>query len=234
MPENILIADGDCIARANLGGLLSAAGYHVRCVDCGDKAIETFEQGEYDLLILEVSLSCVDGWAVCAEIRRNSSVPIIFVTSRVRIEDKVFAFDLGADDYVTKPFDIRELIQRIHVIFRRVNQGSKHIPEITMGNLAINDLAHEVYIQEKVIPLSLKEYEILKFMALHKGQALTREQIFESIWGMDHYSGMRTVDTHIWRLRAKLGSSGVRIHTVRGRGYKLTSLNQNRADYAVK
>lgn len=190
----------------------------------GREALELWDTDKYDLVILDVMLPEYDGWTVCKRIRRDSYVPIIMLTARGEEEDKLFGFDLGVDDYVTKPFSVKELVARVKALLKRSNH--QLLTEvIEVGDLKIDKKMHQAFLDGKPIDLTPKEYDLLLVFLHNQNQALTREIILDNVWGYDYYGDLRTVDTHVKRLRKKLKRMGKQIITVRGLGYRFEVTN---------
>jgi DNA-binding response OmpR family regulator len=183
----------------------------------GFSALEIFEKERIDLVILDVMLEKSDGWSVCRKIRETSQVPILFLTARKEESDKLFGFELGADDYMTKPFSLKELLARSEALIKRGSRPKGDIKDI--GLIRIDQNAHRVYVREQEITLSPTEYDLLLYLAEHQGRALTREQLLINVWGYDYFGDLRTVDTHIKRLRKKIDPLPY-IETVFGVGYR--------------
>ncbi len=217
--KKILIADDEARMRRLVGDFLKREGYQVIEAADGNEALEKFSEDEsIDMLIIDVMMPKLDGWTVCREVRKISKVPIIMLTARGQESDELFGFDLGADEYVTKPFSPNVLVARINSIFRRLGEEEKTIYE--WDTLKIDTKAHCVYVDEKVVNLSPKEYELLIYLVENQGIALSREKILSFVWDFNYYGDYRTVDTHIKRLRSKLKEYKKYIKTVRGLGYK--------------
>lgn len=195
----------------------------VEAVD-GREALELWEENKYDLVILDVMLPEYDGWTVCKRIRQNSHVPIIMLTARAEESDKLFGFDLGVDDYVTKPFSVKELVARVKALLKRSNRQLL-IEIIEVGELKVDKKMHQAFLNDEPIDLTPKEYDLLLVFLHNRNQALTREVILDSVWGYDYYGDLRTVDTHVKRLRKKLRHMGKQIITVRGLGYRFEVIN---------
>jgi two-component system response regulator ResD len=188
----------------------------------GKQGLSMFKDHNVDIVVLDIMLPEIDGWTVCREIRRNSNVPIILLTARGEEFDKLFGFELGADDYIVKPFSPKELVARIKALLRRTdnrNSESSHILEI--GEIMINRLSREVLIEDRIINLTNKEYELLYFLATNPKIVFNREQLLLKVWGYEQYGDPRTVDTHVKKLREKLGEFSNYITTIWGVGYKL-------------
>jgi len=185
----------------------------------GREALELWEDNQYDLVILDIMMPEYDGWTVCKRIRENSHVPIIMLTARSEESDKLFGFDLGADDYMTKPFSVKELVARVKALLKRSNRElSTEILEVQ--GLKVDKKGHQVFLQEEFLALTPKEYDLLLVFLHNVNQALSREIILDNVWGYDYYGDLRTVDTHVKRLRQKLNQMGKQIKTIRGFGYR--------------
>jgi len=187
----------------------------------GKQALAMFKSNSFDIVILDIMLPEIDGWTVCREIRRASNIPIIMLTARGEEFDKLFGFDLGADDYIVKPFSPKELIARVKALLRRSEISTSETSSILkIGLVNINRLSREVNINEKLITLTNKEYELLFYLATNPNIVFTREQLLLKVWGYDQYGDPRTVDTHIKKLREKMGDQSNYINTIWGVGYK--------------
>ncbi len=219
MAKNILVADDEERMRRLVCDFLHKAGYHTYEAANGRQALQIYADQEIDLLILDVMMPEYDGWAVCREIRKNSIVPIIMLTARGEEADELFGFDLGADEYIAKPFSLRILVARVQALLRRAENKAPQMLR-SMGSLKIDELGHYIYVDEKPVDLTPKEFELLLYLADHAGRALSREQILNAVWNYDYYGDVRTVDAHIKNIRLKLGSRGEYIQTVRGVGYR--------------
>lgn len=188
----------------------------------GKQGLSMFKDNEVDIVVLDVMLPEIDGWTVCREIRRSSNVPIILLTARGEEFDKLFGFELGADDYIVKPFSPKELVARIKALLRRAdNRNSDSVHNLQIGEIMINRLSREVIIEDQLINLTNKEYELLYFLATNPKIVFNREQLLLKVWGYEQYGDPRTVDTHIKKLREKLGDYSNYITTIWGVGYKL-------------
>lgn len=187
----------------------------------GKQGLNLFKTNQVDIVILDIMLPEVDGWTVCREIRRASNIPIILLTARGEEFDKLFGFELGADDYMVKPFSPKELIARIKALLRRSEiKNSDSASYFQVGDIVINRLSREVLVNEKQINLTNKEYELLYFLSTNPKIVFTREQLLLKVWGYEQYGDPRTVDTHIKKLREKLGDYSNYINTMWGVGYK--------------
>lgn len=188
----------------------------------GKQGLNMFKNNHVDIVILDIMLPEIDGWTVCREIRRISNIPIILLTARGEEFDKLFGFELGADDYMVKPFSPKELIARVKALLRRSdskNNDASH--NLQLGDITINRLSRVVTIKEREINLTNKEYELMLFLATNPKIVFTREQLLLKVWGYEQYGDPRTVDTHIKKLREKLGECSSYISTMWGVGYKL-------------
>lgn len=216
---NILIAEDEERLRKLIAKYLKIENYKVFEASNGKEAIQIFEEEPIDLAILDVMMPLVDGWSTCKTIRKTSDIPIIMLTARAEEDDKILGFDLGVDDYVTKPFSTRELLARVRALLKR--SGKTEVKEeVEIGSLVIHTLSRIVEVDKEEVFLSPKEYDLLIFFIDNPNRALSREQILDRVWGYDFFGDGRTVDTVIKRLRKKLGAEGDRIQTVRSVGYR--------------
>ncbi|QZY55380.1 response regulator transcription factor [Crassaminicella profunda] len=216
--EKILIVEDESRMRRLVGDYLKREGYHVLEAEDGKEGLRFFEKEDIDLVILDIMMPKIDGWTVCREIRKVSNTPIVILTARSEESDELFGFELGADEYVTKPFRPKVLVARVKALLKRKQTKEQGI--MVFDSLKIDTNAHRVILYEKEIEITPKEYELLIFLANHQGKALSREQILDGVWGYDYYGDLRTVDTHIKRLRIKLHEQSNLIQTVRGVGYR--------------
>ncbi len=218
--KNILLADSNQEARNSLKLFLEKEGSYVLEAHDGSRALEIFQlkQEKIDLVILDVTLPIYDGWTVCREIRKRSSLPIMILTSRNADFDEIHGFEIGADDYLRKPVNVGVLSARIKALFRRLQPRNTH--SYHFGHLTLDLASHSVNVNAQAINLSPKEFQILVTLVEHKGRIISREELLHKVWGYTYYSGIRTVDTHINRLREKLGPAGCYITTIRGFGYR--------------
>ncbi len=201
---------------------LAREGYDVEGVGDGAQALARFGQLKPDLVILDVMLPGSDGLTICREIRRQSQVPIIMLTARDEVTDKVVGLELGADDYLTKPFNPRELVARAKAVLRRSRSAPKpDAKPIRAGALTIDPARHEARFDQDVLKLRAQEFDLLTTLAAQPGRVFTREQLLRDAWGFDYYGQTRTVDVHVAHLRKKLEGTSVRIETVTGVGYRL-------------
>jgi len=204
--------------RKLVGDFLKKQGYLVVEAADGREALEVFSsEPDIDLIILDVMMPVYDGWSVCREIRKTSQVPIIMLTARGEESDELFGFDLGADEYISKPFSLKILAARVHALLRRT-ENTKEIK--SFGDLVIDKPGRQVYLAGDRIELSPKEFDLLLYLSENAGIALSREQILSAVWDYDYLGDGRTVDTHIKKIRAKLGNKSDLIQTVRGLGYR--------------
>ena len=222
MPK-ILVVDDEphIIELAKL--YLEREGYEVEGAADGGDALSRQSAGNPDLIVLDLMLPDIDGYEVCRQIRTKSDVPILMLTARKEDIDKIVGLELGADDYLTKPFNPRELVARVRAILRRYQTGLKPSDTMEVGRLRIDLPRHEVTIGDQPVKLRTKEFALLATFAQNLGIVLSREKLLELVWGFDYYGESRTVDVHVNHLREKIAGSGAQIETVRGTGYKLTT-----------
>ena len=222
--EKILIADDEQKIRKLVGDFLKKSGYEVVEAEDGDETIRLFQayKNEINLIILDIMMPGLNGWEVCRKIRETSNVPVIMLSARSEEFDMLTGYENGADDYVTKPFSPGVLVKRVEALLRRVNKNDLDKNEKEVSDLVFDDEAHEVRLEGKEIDLTLKEYKILKKFLESPGRVFSREQLLDSIWGFDFSGDVRTVDSHVARLRTKLGEWGNKhLKTVYGIGYKI-------------
>lgn len=215
--KNILIADDEPRMVKLVSDFLRKEGYNVFVAENGRQALDIFSDQHIDLVILDVMMPEYDGWAVCREIRKSSQVPVIMLTARSEESDELFGFELGADEYVTKPFSPKILLARVQSLLRRADESKE---SLTLEGFEIDEKARSVIVDGITLELSMKEFELLHYMANNTGKALSRNQILNAVWDYNYFGDSRTVDTHIKKLRKKLGHKGSYIKTVRGLGYK--------------
>ncbi|WP_297422048.1 response regulator transcription factor [Clostridium sp.] len=219
--KKILVVDDEPLIRKLVTDFLKKQGYITVEAEDGRKAMDLYQSEEgIDLIILDVMLPEYDGFTVCREIRKKSKVPIIMLTARGEEFDEIFGLDIGADEYISKPFSPNILIARVNAVLRRVTKGAIDINLKDFQGLVIDQNAHQVSIEGYIVDLSPKEYELLTYLSENYGKALSREQILDKVWGYDYFGDLRTVDTHINRLRIKLDTKSEYVHTVRGYGYR--------------
>ena len=222
--KTIMIADDEERIRKIVGDFLKKEGYSIIEAEDGDETYSLFEQNKngIDLIILDIMMPGINGWEVCRKIRESSNVPIIMLSARSEEFDELTGYESGADDYVTKPFSPVILVKRVEALLRRVNTSGSTSAEREFSDLFFNDEAHEVKLEGKEVELTLKEYNILKALLESSGRVFSREQLLDSIWGYDFTGDIRTVDSHVARLRTKLGDWGNKhLKTVYGIGYKI-------------
>ncbi len=213
----ILVVDDEELIRNVIKEYLKMENYIIDEAEDGEDAVNKAKQNDYDLVIMDIMMPKKDGYQACKEIKQNKNIPFIMLSARGEEYDKLIGFELGIDDYVTKPFSPKELVARVKAILKRSKQEQT---KYTFDGLIINDTAHIVTIDDEVVNLTPKEYELLKYLIKNKNIALSREQLLSSIWGYDFYGDDRTIDTHIKTLRNNLGKYRKYIATVRGMGYK--------------
>lgn len=216
----ILVADDDERILRLLSDYLIFNKYEVVTAIDGEEALEKFKENDFDLIILDVMMPIYDGWIVCKEIRKQSQVPIIMLTAKDSDLDQLFGFDIGVDDYVSKPFNIALLLARINRLLKNKNEDNK-TENLCFKGIEVIEENHIVKIDEDVIELSPKEYELLVYFMKNLERVISRDTLLRVIWGGDYFGDTRTVDTHINRLRNKLKSYATYLKTVRGFGYKL-------------
>jgi DNA-binding response OmpR family regulator len=219
----ILVVDDEARMRKLVRDFLVRQNYEVIEAGDGAEAVDKFfSTRDIALIILDVMMPKMDGWEVCREIRKESKVPIIMLTARGDERDELLGFELGVDEYISKPFSPRILVARVEAILRRSGAvGGDDI--LKAGKIEINKAAHQVKIDGKLVELSFKEFELLTYFVENQGIALSREKILNSVWNYDYYGDARTIDTHVKKLRAKMGDAGSCIKTIWGMGYKFDS-----------
>lgn len=216
----VLIVDDESRMRKLVKDFLGREGYLVREAGDGMEALEIFyEEKDIALIILDVMMPRMDGWQTCREIRQSSQVPIIMLTARSEEHDELQGFELGVDEYISKPFSPKILVARVEAILRRSHAiGAGDV--IDAGGIMIDKAAHQVKIDDTEIDLSFKEFELLAYFVENQGIALSREKILNNVWNYDYFGDARTIDTHVKKLRSKLGDKGNYIKTIWGMGYK--------------
>ena len=202
---------------------LEREGYRVVTVRAGEEGLSELERDSIALVILDIGLPGINGFEVCRRIRKKSSLPVIMLTARDEEVDRVVGLELGADDYVPKPFSPRELVARVKAVLRRTQPQRPRSDPLWLGDLVLRRSEHEVTVRGAVVDLTAMEFELLSFLMEHPGIVLSRDQLLEHVWGLDFPCGTRTVDQHIAQLRAKIGRPEL-IQTVRGLGYKVARL----------
>ena len=215
----ILVVDDEPRMRKLVKDFLTVKGFQVIEAEDGEQAIDIFfEEKDIALILLDVMMPKMDGWEVLKTIRQYSQIPILMLTARGEEQDELQGFKLGADEYISKPFSPKILVARVEAILRRSSQGSKDVIEI--GGIRIDKSAHLVEIDGVPVDLSYKEFELMTYFAENQGIALSREKILNNVWNYDYFGDARTIDTHVKKLRSKLGDCGEYIKTIWGMGYK--------------
>ncbi len=215
----VLVVDDESRMRKLVKDFLNKKGFMVLEAANGEEAIDIFfSDNSINLLILDVMMPKMDGWEVVKEVRKVSKVPIIMLTARGQEQDELLGFELGVDEYISKPFSPKILVARVEAILRRSNQLNEDV--IEAGGITLDITAHKVLIEETEIELSYKEFELLTYFMKNQNVALSREKILNHVWNYDYFGDARTIDTHVKKLRSKLGDKGEYIRTVWGMGYK--------------
>jgi Response regulators consisting of a CheY-like receiver domain and a winged-helix DNA-binding domain len=221
--QTIMVVDDDPNIAQLVKLYLEKEGFDVSVETRGDEALEAFQKNPPSLMILDIMLPGMDGWQVCRAVRQISNIPIIMLSAKDETFDKVLGLELGADDYITKPFEGKELVARVKAVLRRSAPGESEKDTLSFPGLTISLEKYEVYYQGKLLEMPPKELEVLYFLASHQNRVFTREQLLEQVWGFDFFGDSRTVDVHIKRIREKLQGSealGWQIRTVWSVGYK--------------
>ena len=215
----ILVADDESRMRKLVKDFLCKKGYTVEEAENGEQAVDMFfSDKDISLVILDVMMPKMDGWDVCREIRKQSKVPIIMLTAKSDERDELLGFELGVDEYITKPFSPKILVARVEAILRRSNLIDEGIIEI--NGIRVDRTAHQISIDGNNIELSVKEFELLLYFVMNRNVALSREKILNNVWNYDYFGDARTIDTHVKKLRSKMGEKGEMIKTIWGMGYK--------------
>jgi len=222
----VLVVDDEARMRKLVKDFLTIKGFSVIEAEDGENAVDIFLQKDIALVILDVMMPKMDGWEVCKAIRQYSQTPIIMLTARGEERDELKGFELGVDEYISKPFSPKILVARVEAILRRSNAAASDV--IQVGGIDINKAAHEVTIDGTPVELSFKEFELLSYFVDNQGIALSREKILNNVWNYDYFGDARTIDTHVKKLRSKMGSKGEYIKTVWGMGYKFEVAEQQR------
>jgi len=216
----VLVVDDESRMRKLVKDFLVKKDFEVIEAGDGAEALEQFYAvKDIALIILDVMMPKIDGWQVCREVRECSKIPIIMLTAKADERDELQGFELGVDEYISKPFSPKILVARVEALLRRANVLNKD-EIIKIGGIEINKAAHMVYIEEEAVELSFKEFELLTYFVENQGIALSREKILNSVWNYDYFGDARTIDTHVKKLRNKLGEKGNYIKTIWGMGYK--------------
>ena len=216
----VLVVDDESRMRKLIKDFLMQKGYHILEAEDGEKALQVFEENEnkISLILLDVMMPKLDGWSVLRQIRQTSKVPIIMLTARGEEQDELFGFELGVDEYISKPFSPKILVARVEAILKRTQGDPKDVKDY--GGIVIDAEGKTVTVDGKQIELSLREYELLKYLVDNENIALSRDKILNNVWNYDYYGDSRTIDSHIKKIRHKLGKKGKYIETMRGVGYK--------------
>ena len=215
----IMVVDDEARMRKLVKDFLTVKGFQVVEAENGEQAVDLFfQQKDIALLILDVMMPKMDGWEVCKTIRQYSQVPIIMLTARGEERDELQGFKLGVDEYISKPFSPKILVARVEAILRRSKAAISDAEEV--GGIRIDKAAHQVTIDGKAVDLSYKEFELLAYFMENQGIALSREKILNNVWNYDYFGDARTIDTHVKKLRSKMGDKGEYIKTIWGMGYK--------------
>lgn len=222
---NILVVDDEFRMRKILNDFLTKSGYCVMEASDGKEALNIFYSNKnLDLIILDVMMPKLDGWEVLKEIRKESKIPVIMLTARSDESDELRGFELGVDEYISKPFSPKIFVARVEAVLRRSNDKNVH-EILEIGGISINKSTHVVMVDNKEIEFSYKEFELLAFFLENNGIALPRTKILSSVWNYDYYGEDRTIDTHVKKIRSKLGEKGKYIKTIWGIGYKFEALD---------
>ena len=216
----VLIVDDESRMRKLIKDFLMQKNYKILEAGDGEEALKVFEenQNKISVILLDVMMPKLDGWSVLRQIRQTSKVPIIMLTARGEEQDELFGFELGVDEYISKPFSLKILVERVEALLKRTKPEEKEIEDY--GGITINSKGRTVTVDGKQVEMSLREYELLKYLVDNKGIALSRDKILNNVWNYDYYGDSRTIDSHIKKIRHKLGKKGKYIQTIRGIGYK--------------
>jgi DNA-binding response OmpR family regulator len=227
MAHKILLVDDEANIRDLAAIYLEKEGFTIVEASDGHEALQKFTREAPSMVVLDVMMPGMDGFAVCRELRKEHDVPILMLTARNEDVDKIVGLEIGADDYMTKPFNPRELVARVKAILRRVESGERTERRLSVANLEVDKSRREVRVDEQKRDLRTKEFDLLVAFMENAGFALTREALLESVWGFDHPGATRTVDVHVQHLRSKLEGAKVQIETLRGIGYKLVEATES-------
>ena len=216
----VLIVDDESRMRKLIKDFLMQKNYKILEAGDGEEALKVFEenQNKISVILLDVMMPKLDGWSVLRQIRQTSKVPIIMLTARGEEQDELFGFELGVDEYISKPFSPKILVARVEALLKRTKPEEKEIEDY--GGITINSKGRTVTVDGKQVEMSLREYELLKYLVDNKGIALSRDKILNNVWNYDYYGDSRPIDSHIKKIRHKLGKKGKYIQTIRGIGYK--------------
>ena len=221
MEESILVVDDEERMRKLIKDFLTNKGYHILEAEDGEKALEIYQENKSKimLILLDVMMPKLDGWSVLRQIRQeNKELPIIMLTARGEEQDELFGFELGVDEYISKPFSPKILVARVEAILKRTGKNENEIKDL--GGIQIDKEGRTVSVDGKPIELSLREYELLLYLVQNENIALSRDKILNNVWNYDYYGDTRTIDSHVKKIRHKLGKKGKYIKTIRGIGYK--------------
>ena len=225
MKSKILVVDDESRMRKLVRDFLQRKDYNVIEAENGEQAVDIFcSNNDISLIILDVMMPVMDGWQVCREIRKLSDVPIVMLTAKSEEQDELLGFELGIDEYITKPFSPKVLTARVEAILRRT--GADEQENLKVDGIEVDRIAHIVKVDGNLIDLSFKEFELLTYFMENKGVALSREKILNNVWNYDYFGDARTIDTHVKKLRNKLGDKGDMIKTIWGMGYKFVNLDE--------
>ena len=225
--ETILVVDDERNIVDLVKLYLVNEGYRVESALSGNEALRQYRAIKPSLIVLDINLPEIDGYEICRLIRKESRTPIIMLTARTDDVDKIVGLEIGADDYLAKPFNPRELVARVKAVLRRTSSGEKFsTPVIRLGNTSIDDDRHEVKINGRLVELRSKEYDLLKTFAEYLGLVLEREKLLNLVWGYEYFGDTRTVDVHVAHLRDRIAGSDLQVQTIRGSGYKLVLADQ--------
>jgi DNA-binding response OmpR family regulator len=227
MAHKILLVDDEANIRDLASLYLEKEGFSIVEAGDGPEALQKFTREAPSMVVLDVMMPGMDGFQVCRELRKEHDVPILMLTARNEDVDKIVGLEIGADDYMTKPFNPRELVARVKAILRRVESGERTERRLSVANLEVDKSRREVRVDEQKRDLRTKEFDLLVAFMENAGFALTREALLENVWGFDHPGATRTVDVHVQHLRSKLEGAKVQIETLRGIGYKLVEATES-------
>ena len=216
----VLVVDDESRMRKLIKDFLAQKGYSILEARDGEEALQVYEENKshINLILLDVMMPKLDGWSVLRQIRQSSKVPIIMLTARGEEQDELFGFELGVDEYIAKPFSPKILVARVEAILKRTMGGKTEVKDY--GGIVIDPDGRTVKVDDKQVEMSLREYELLKYLVDNEGIALSRDKILNNVWNYDYYGDSRTIDSHIKKIRHKLGKKGKYIETMRGVGYK--------------
>jgi len=226
MTNNILIVEDEIKLQNILKEYLVNAGFKVAGASDGEQALTMFKKDNYDLIILDIMIPKIDGWSVLRRIRKTSNIPILILSSRGEDDDKMMGYELGTDEYTTKPCSPKIVVAKVEALLKRANGNIKKTDKIEIGNIIINEKEKKVFVDSNIIELTSTEYKLLLHMIKNKGIILSREQIINFVWGYNYFGDIRAVDTYIKRLRKKIGSSYIK--TVTGFGYKIEEIRNEK------